>query len=441
MEDNNNDNNVCVIGLGYVGLTLAGYMAKHGLLVEGIEINPQVHAALAEGRAHFHEFGFDEVVQEVTRNGSLTASYALQPRDFNRIYIITVGTNINDVGAVNLEPIRQVSAGIAEAMRDGDMILLRSTVKLGVTRDVVKPILDQSGKRYDLAFCPERTLEGRALEELASLPQVVGGIDEHSAQRAKRLFERLTKEVVVVDSVEEAEMVKLVNNTDRDVMFAYANEVAMLCEVAGISSRNVIRAVNHNYPRSSVRFPGPVGGPCLGKDGYILAEGFADKPVHADIMITARRRNEELVNFTTRSVLEKAKARGLFARSTKVSVLGTAFKGRPETSDLRGSMVYQLLDAVRLFDPGLDIRVFDPVARRDEMEADGMVVEATLEAALKDAAVVFIQTNHINFENLNWSKYSHMLCEQAIVYDYWDNQRLGVYANSVAVTSLGNSAL
>ncbi|MCP5142586.1 MAG: nucleotide sugar dehydrogenase [Chromatiales bacterium] len=438
---NYEDNYVCVVGLGYVGLTLAGYMAKHGLMVEGIEINPVVHQALAEGRAHFHEFGFDAVVKEVVENGSLTAAYELTPSDHARIYIITVGTNIDSCLEVDLAPIRQVSAAIARVLRDGDMVLLRSTVKLGVTRNEVKPILDAAGKQYDLAFCPERTLEGRALEELASLPQVVGGVDRRSAERARALFERLTKEVVLVDSLEEAEMVKLVNNTDRDVMFAYANEVALLCEVAGISARNVIRAVNHNYPRSNVRFPGPVGGPCLGKDGYILAEGFANRAVQADIMLTARRRNEELIEFTTRSVLEKAAQRGLFDKARKVVILGAAFKGRPETSDLRGSMIYKLLAAAKSFDPSLDLRVFDPVARRDEMEADGMVVEDTLEDALSGAAVVFIQTNHIAFQNLNWSKLAAGMTEGAIVYDYWDNQRLGTYDNSIVVTSLGNMAL
>ena len=143
---------------------------------------------------------------------------------------------------------------------------MRSTVKIGTTRNLVHPVLEASGKRFDLAFCPERTVEGQALEELRWLPQIVGGETLDVTVRAGQLFQFLTPTVVRVSSVETAEMVKLVDNSQRDVHFAYSNEVARVCDVIGISAAEVIQAGKRGYPRTNLPMPGPVGGPCLEKD-------------------------------------------------------------------------------------------------------------------------------------------------------------------------------
>src|SRR5262249_12908678 len=152
------------------------------------------------------------------------------------VYIITVGTPLDDKGRVRLDMIENTAAEVANHMKRGDLIILRSTVKIGTTSNVVYPILKNAGVDFEVAFCPERTLEGQALKELRELPQIVGGKTVKTAVRASQIFQFLTPTVVRVGTVEAAEMIKLIDNASRDVHFAFSNEVARLCDKGGISA-------------------------------------------------------------------------------------------------------------------------------------------------------------------------------------------------------------
>src|SRR4029453_17092618 len=193
----------------------------------------------------FLEEGLDELLLR-NLHGRLTLSSSAPPAQ--DVYIITVGTPLcPTTGRPTLDRVRQAIGQIAPRFGPDPLVVLRSTVTVGTTRAVVLPEVRRHATRFGLAFCPERTIEGRAIPEMRTLPQIIGGVDEASADRAEELFRRLTPRIVRMSSLEAAEMVKLVNNTYRDVTFAFANEMALIAERMGLSGRGLIGGGNLTY--------------------------------------------------------------------------------------------------------------------------------------------------------------------------------------------------
>jgi len=417
------DRAVAIVGLGYVGLTLAVVMADVGFQVLGVEIRDEVLESLAAGRAHFFESGMDDQIQAHVASGNLRFERELPVAKGTTVYVITVGTPIGPDKHTRIEAISTVATSIATRLRPGDMVVLRSTVRVGVTREVVKPILDQAGVPYDLAFCPERTIEGRALEELRTLPQIVGGIDAASRRRAAALFARVASAVVEVESLEAAELVKLINNTERDLRFAFANEIAAMCDVLGLSAHDVINASCHRYPRSNLARPGPVGGPCLTKDPYILAEGLLTHGLRPHLALAGRDTNEAVIGTAVRSVFNALRGLGNTGWTPRIAVLGLAFKGRPATDDLRGSTVFELLAAIRQCCPDATITGFDPVVPAAAIAELGVEPAASVEAAFAGSAVAFLHNDHPALAALPLARLGGLMRRPAIVYDFWGQNR------------------
>src|SRR5579875_2407707 len=275
---------VAVIGLGYVGLTLGVALARRGVQVIGVERRGSIVELTNRGVPHFSEIGLAEALNSVVQNGTLTATESLDGFPPCQYYIITVGTPLSaETGQPRLDMIEAAAKQVADHFPDDCAVILRSTVRIGTTREVVKPVLDRAGKRYFLSMCPERTLEGDALRELANLAQIVGGVDDLASDRAASLFSRLTHTIVRVDNPETAEMIKLVDNTYRDVSFAFGNEVARACVAIGINAHDVIKFGKLGYPRTNVARPGLVGGPCLEKDPHILLHSLAPHGIDLEI--------------------------------------------------------------------------------------------------------------------------------------------------------------
>ncbi|MFN3398782.1 MAG: nucleotide sugar dehydrogenase, partial [Ferrovibrio sp.] len=359
------DRSICVMGQGYVGLTLAAVMADVGFDVLGVEIRDNILALLQDGRAHFHEPGLDALVGKLVKRGQLRFKKNIAGDDRPTVFIVTVGTPLGDDGKVNLASIRNVSEEIARHLKSGDLVVMRSTVRLGTTRRIVIPILDSSGVDYDVAFCPERTLEGQALSELRHLPQIVGSISARARIRAAQLFSFITPTVVQVSSLETAETIKLVDNTQRDVAFAFSNEVARICDAIGVSAREVIQSGKLGYPRTNLPLPGPVGGPCLEKDPHILVEGLRDYNLTPEIVLAARRVNERQPAETVADIRRWFDRLPAFDARPQITLAGLAFKGRPVTDDLRGTMARPILAALREHFPQAQFRGFDAVVSPD----------------------------------------------------------------------------
>lgn len=415
---------VAIVGLGYVGLTLAVVAADCGYQVLGIEVRDEVVQQIANGRAHFFEQGLEELMAPQVQSNRLVARTAFSPADDCQIYIITVGTPIGSDKRTQTASITAVARTLKERLRPHDLIILRSTVRVGVTREIVKPILDQAGVPYRLAFCPERTIEGKALRELRELPQIVAGIDADSADAAAAFFGRIAGQVVRLESLEAAELVKLVNNTERDLRFAFANEIAAMCDVLGLAAQDVIGACNFGYARSSLALPGPVGGPCLTKDPYILAEGLETHGLQPRLALIGRETNAAVVPNAVASVHTAMKALGALNGISRIAVLGLAFKGRPATSDLRGSTIFDLVRALKQSFPRAEIVGYDPLVPAEEIRQElGIAAAGSIEAAFSGASVAFLHNNHPALANLPLGDVTRGMRPPAIVYDFWGQNR------------------
>lgn len=371
-------------------------------------------------------------------SGKITVRRKLLPQDRCSTYIITVGTPIGPDKRTQTESIISVMQDIRDLLQPKDLVILRSTVRVGVTRDIAKVILDQSGLPYHLAFCPERTIEGQALLELRELPQIVGGLNVESRDLAFAFFSRIASEVITVESVEAAELVKLINNTERDLRFAFANEVAAICDVFGLKAHDVIAACNYRYPRSNLALPGPVGGPCLTKDPYILAEGLETHGLKPQLALVGRETNEALIGSAVSAVRNALAMLGSTERFVRIGILGLAFKGRPATDDLRGSTVFDLLQAIHRNFPGASIVGYDPVAEASAIALTGMQPVESIEQAFAGASAVFLHNNHPDLANLPLQGLGTVMARPAIVYDFWaQNRNSAGLPENVWLTGLG----
>jgi len=401
---------------------------------------------LARGEPHFHEPGLVEQLKPAIDSRRLMVAKHIPADCPASVFIITVGTPLGAEGRVRLDMIENVTREVAGRLKDGDMVVMRSTVKLGTTRNLVRPILQASGRRFDLAFCPERTLEGQALSELRTLPQIVGADSFAANVRAAQLFQFITPTVVSVSSAETAEMVKMVDNAYRDVSFAYANEIARVADAVGISAAEVIRAGKLGYARTNLPLPGPVGGPCLSKDPHILVEGAAEFGVTPEITITARRVNERQPEEVAAQLARLYGGLAGARSQPTIALLGLAFKGRPATDDLRGTMAKPILDALRRHFPGARFRGFDAVVPQAEIAGFGIEPCATLGAALGDASLAVVCNNHPLFAGLAHDAAVEAMARPGLIYDFWNNYaaeevRLPAGIGYVALGSHGRALL
>lgn len=409
---------VGIVGLGYVGLTLGITLADVGFEVHGFDTNAQVRKMVAQKKPHFLEVGLPELMREhVGKKLFPVDSLKTHPCE---AYIIAVGTPLD----VNKKPdfayLRSAALTVGKVLKQGDVVILRSTVPMGTTRGIVVPVLEKAsglvaGDDFYVAFAPERTVEGRALEELRTLPQIIGGINRASANIAADIFSLMTRTIHVVDTLEEAEIVKLINNTYRDVTFAFANEVALICQKWGVDTNKVIEAANAGYPRSLVPKPSPgVGGYCLDKDPYIFIEGAREKDYEPALFHHARQVNVQILDEVGRHVIEHVQPHG---KDAKIFILGFAFKGRPATSDLRGSTTLVLLRKLQA--AGFkNIHGFDAVVPGSELR-QFKVKPSGIEEGFKDADAVIIMNNHEAHGELDIVRLLRKVRKGALFYDTW----------------------
>ena len=406
---------VGVVGLGYVGLTLAVTLAKKGFTVFGADRVPRVVEALAAGRPHLFEPGVEEAWRAFLGE-RLHVATAL-PRDPLDAVVLCVSTPVESAThAPDLEGLRAAARAVAAGCAPDTLVIVRSTVPVGARRGVVLPELLARWGRARLAFCPERTIQGQALRELEQLPQVVGGLDDASAEAAAALFARVTPRVVRVSSLEAAELVKLVNNCHTDLIYSFGNEVALLAERAGLDPLEVIRAANVDYPRPDLSRPGYVGGGCLSKDPYILLASGKALGHEPWLVGRARALNEYLPGHAARHFLALlGQARGGLD-GARVALLGFAYKGWPPTDDMRGAPVLAMLEVfreARLTLAGHDFLVAPQIIR------DLGVEPRPLEHVFDGADGVLVVTDHPEYAKLDLGAALAQLRRPALVYDSW----------------------
>ena len=414
------DKRICIIGLGYVGLTLAAVMTEVGFEIIGIEKNKKILSQIQNGLSHFYEPRLNDILRKQIDNGKLKV-FAELPKDIDtEIFIVTVGTPLDENGIVRLDMVDYAIEQISETKSENKLIIMRSTLKLGTTRKIYEK-LSKNFNSIDVAFCPERTIEGKALSELRHLPQIIGGINENSLLRASIIFQFITSTIVKVSCPETAEMIKMIDNTHRDITFGFSNEIAFVCDEVGVDAIEVIKAGKLGYERTNLPIPGPVGGPCLSKDPYILSQSVRDYGTNIDIALKAREKNELLPNQILRSIKKVFNGSELNKKPISIALLGLAFKGKPATDDLRGSMALPILNKLKSYFDLADFYGYDPLVSSEEIQKIGLTYLTSIEESFKEKTIVLILTNHPVFSNLDLDKLIPKMKPPSLLYDLWAN--------------------
>ncbi|HET9910613.1 MAG TPA: nucleotide sugar dehydrogenase [Anaerolineales bacterium] len=388
---------ICILGLGYIGLPTASTFATHGLNVLGVDINPHVIETLRAGKLHIHEPGLHSVVKTALTSGRLTVSS--QPEEADA-FLIAVPTPFHEdqVGEYEgkkykLADMRAVVAAaeaILPCLRKGNLVVLESTSPPRTTVDLVKPILERSGLKagtdFYLCYSPERVLPGQILRELIENARVVGGVTPESAKAGHDLYATFVKgEIIETDST-TAEMVKLMENTTRDVNIAIANEFARLAEKFGVDVWEAIRLANL-HPRINILNPGPgVGGHCISVDPWFFVE---TAPELSSLIYQARQVNDGQPHF----VVAKARQALGSLQGKKIAALGLAYK--PDVDDLRESPATEVIHLLQK--EGAQVRAWEPFKPDAKMEGIDMAVN--LDEALKEADLVLLLVRHTEFAN------------------------------------------
>ncbi|BAM69999.1 UDP-N-acetyl-D-mannosaminuronic acid dehydrogenase [Methanothermobacter sp. CaT2] len=391
------DQRIAVFGLGHIGLPTAALFARAGFKVTGVDINPETVEKVNIGRSPVLEPGLDELVAEVVGTGNLGATMdGERAAAESEVMIIVVPTPVNSDNTSDLSAVISAAETISRGLKKGDLVIVESTVPPGACQNVVLPILEKTGLKvsedFGLAYTPERALPNNTLHEMQNNARVIGGADPESARRAAELYRRMTSgEVIVVDDLMTAEMVKLMENTYRDTNIALANELAVICEALGIDAINAIEAANH-HPRVNIHTPGPgVGGHCLSIDPYFIVEMAESKGVPARLIRTAREVNESMPLHVLEIVRETLESRGKALKGSNVGILGVAYKG--DVADARETPTRPLVAA--LLSEGARVLVNDPHVSPEIIR--GMGVEpVSLEEALNSDCVV-LMTDHTEY--------------------------------------------
>lgn len=322
----------------------------------------------------------------------------LRPPTAFDAFIITVGTPLYPNSTKpNFEAISAAIKSLSTVYDGSQLVIIRSTVSVGTTRKIVLPLLAElSGKREEKLFvsmCPERTVEGKALQELKTLPQIISGNNQTAIDMARRLFEKISSYVIEAKSLEEAELAKLYCNTYRDINFSVGNAFCLAAQKFGVDGASVINLANEGYSRAGISRPGFVAGPCLEKDAYILTDNMPDC-ASKNFILGARKISESLEDL----IVDWVKRR--IGADKPVVLSGMAFKGRPATSDLRGSSSVNI--ARKLFAAGYSLRLHDFVTPVEDLEnlQLGAACE-DLSTACKGAAALLVLNNHERYENFS----------------------------------------
>src|SRR5215204_1969681 len=373
---------VAVIGLGRVGLPLALSFADRGLEVIGVEREAAVLAEIAAGRMPFAETGTQELLERVQARGRFRTSRLVQDAAEADHIVLTLGTPAYVHIEIDVSQIRSVIDDLLPVLREGHSVILRSTVAPGTTEWVGGYLEQRRGFRLGedifVSHVPERIAENHFLEEIATLPCIVGGVGEGSADRAAELFEVFGTEIVRTTPV-QAELAKIWTNILRYAQFALPNLLMMECEQYDANVFDVIELINHEYPRGGIARPGLTAGACLRKD-FAFSEERSSAP---GMLLAVSRVHETVPLFLVNGL--KARLDGSL-RDRRIAVLGLAFKS--DTDDERDSLSHKL---IRLLERELaDVAVHDPVVATPT---------ASFEDAVAGADVVVVATNHSVYSN------------------------------------------
>jgi UDP-N-acetyl-D-mannosaminuronic acid dehydrogenase len=416
---------IVIIGMGRVGLPLGIAFAAAGFRVMGVDGDAERRSAIELGKMPFLEPGTDEALMEVVTSGRLTVhGEVAQAAPKGDVLILAVGTPLAADLRADYAQLRNALADLAPSLRTGQLVILRSTVSPGTLLKVIQPALRELApgvaSHLLLAACPERIAEGHAMKELTTLPEIVGGVDETSAQATAELFCSLgsNKRIHFTDPT-SAELAKLFTNVYRYVNFALANEFGILGEHYGVDTHRILDMVNDDYPRANIPMPGPAGGPCLSKDGYFLVEELT----MPDFVLLAWKLNDSMPAHLMRRLATELSRDGFGLAGTPIAVLGRTFKR--DSDDTRQSPASRMIEL--LGREGAIVRAHDPY-----------LSGPSFEEALTGAKGFVLATNHSAYDGLQPREVAELMDAPRVGVDCWGVLDRPAFAKAgVRVTTFG----
>lgn len=385
----------CFMGLGYIGLPTAIIAAKHGVEIVGVDINPKVVEMTNQGRLHIIEPGMEEMLQEVVKSGALHASTTPEVSD---AYFMVVPTPFKGDHEPDVSYVEAATRAVLPLLKDGDLYVIESTSPVGTTELMAKIIFAErpelEGKIY-IAYCPERVLPGNVIFELVNNDRVIGGLNPESTEKAIEFYSQFVKGTLHKTNCRTAEMCKLTENSSRDVQIAFANELSLICDKAGINVWELINLAN-KHPRVNILQPGcGVGGHCIAVDPYFIT---ADFPAESKIIADAR----EINNYKSFWCAEKVKNAMLEFelknhKKPVVAMMGLAFK--PNIDDLRESPAKYITTKVMQGCNNADILVVEP-----NVETHNVFKLTDYKEAYDKADIVVMLTAHDQFKTLPYNE-------------------------------------
>jgi UDP-N-acetyl-D-mannosaminuronic acid dehydrogenase len=390
---------VCIVGLGYIGLPTAALIASRGNNVLGVDIDPSIVATVGNGGIHIAEADLDGLVQKCVHSGHLKASGSPEPAD---VYVIAVPTPLSRNKKPVVDHVFAAARSVAPHLQTGNLIIIESTCPVGTTEDVrdiladMRPDLrfpddEEAESDVFIAYCPERVLPGRILIELVQNDRCIGGLTPASAAEARRFYETFVRGECFETDARTAEMVKLTENAFRDVNIAFANELSMICDRLDINVWDVIGFANR-HPRVDILKPGPgVGGHCIAVDPWFIVDAA---PQEARLIRTAREVNDRKVEY----VISRASKLIEAYPERSIACLGLAFKANVD--DVRESpalaVARQLAETY-----GSRIGVVEPYLNtlpEDLAKRGARKIE--LDQALSDSGILILLVDHDSFRRI-----------------------------------------
>jgi UDP-N-acetyl-D-mannosaminuronic acid dehydrogenase len=380
------------MGLGYIGLPTASLLGTKGYKVLGVDVSSTVVDTINKGEIHIVEPDLDIMVKSAVNAGNLTAS--LEPAEAD-IFIIAVPTPFKESADKNhvsgkqpdLSYIALAVERISHYVKPGNLIILESTSPVGTTEEVVAKILNEKGHNTTddifVAHCPERVLPGRILIELVENDRVVGGVNEASTQKAIEFYQEFVRGDVLGTTAKTAEMIKLTENSSRDVQIAFANELSMICEAEKINTWEVIEIANR-HPRVNILQPGPgVGGHCIAVDPWFIVDRA---PGISNLIRTAREVNDSKPNWVVEKVISYAEK----FKNPKIACLGLAFKA--DVDDLRESPAVQIVNQL------ISEKVGELLICEPNIKSHKTYDLVTLDQAISEADIILLLVEHKQFK-------------------------------------------
>lgn len=390
-----NNKKICVVGLGYIGLPTSAMFATHGCQVIGVDVNKEVVNALNRGEIIIEEPYLDIMVQAAVRSGHLKADTKPQESD---VFIIAVPTPITEDKKADMSCVTSTAEMIVPYLKKGNLVILESTSPTGTVENLLLPILEKSGLKIGeelyVGHSPERVLPGKILWELVNNNRIVGGINRESAEKIRDLYKIFVNGEIYLTTATTAEMCKTMENTYRDVNIALANELAKICEKAGINAWEVIELCN-KHPRVNLHQPGPgVGGHCLAVDPWFIIE---KNPDLAKIIALSRETNDDMPQYVLNRIDDILKD---IKGTKKVTILGITYK--PNIDDMRESPIVRLIDLLGKRED-YEISIYDPHVKIYKHQAKDLI------DASKDSDLIVLAVNHDVFKGLPLSEMGRVM--------------------------------